>query len=344
MPRGKRNTSSTLLRALRFVSPIQKGYGTPDVQFCYISGRYVTAFNGTTIMAYPIDQDLEAKPHTKQLITALESFAGDITLAIIQDKNQLIIKDASDKRTVYVPCTNLERLPFVVGQTPFPVSPRLPISIVEVSEIVTESAQSVVASCIRLTAHEATATNGNVILQSYNGGLPDEIEIYIPKEFAKVLSKIPPETVSYCYLGPFTIALQFLDGSMIGTQCFSLDEPTEVYPDVTPFVSCDNYTHRILAQGTLLKGVSIPTNSIIVFEKDSATIYKGDSPVISLKANVLWRGRYRADSYVIASKYMAMTEPHRKIGGVSVTSFMTADYLLRGAIMELGDEEGKRTA
>ena len=113
MARHKRQENS-LLSALRFVSCAQKSNGAIEQQYCRLFGRNASASNGVITASHPIQEDVQACPHTSTLIAALEECQDSFSLSVI-DSATMAVKSGTFQ--ALVSCIELSRLPAYYGDT-----------------------------------------------------------------------------------------------------------------------------------------------------------------------------------------------------------------------------------
>ena len=210
------NPAASLIAALKFVSVAQKKAGPTNVQFCHIAHNWAAASDGVLTVAAPVEEDLQACPHTLQFIDGL-SKAGD-ELAITQlGPNTLAV--ASGVFKALIPCVGFDEVPIM---PPDPqcaaIDDRIKTALASVAGLATDGAPNATYAAVLLQANSAVATNGAAMLEYWHGiDLPPGL--LIPKASAVAIAKASKTLTGFGY-SPSSATFYFEDGSFIKTQLF----------------------------------------------------------------------------------------------------------------------------
>lgn len=216
------NPAASLIAALKFVAVAQKKAGPTNIQFAHITHHWAAAFDGVLTVAAPVEEDLEACPHTLQFIDAL-SKAGD-ELAITQlTANTLAV--ASGVFLALVPCVGFDEVPIPAPDPQCAViDDRIKTALAAVAGLATEGAPNATYAAVLLQANSAVATNGAALLEYWHGiDLPPGM--MIPKVAAAAIAKASKTLTGFGYSGA-SATFYFEDGSFIKTQLYG-----ERYPN-----------------------------------------------------------------------------------------------------------------
>jgi hypothetical protein len=196
MPRGKakpKKEPSKLLQAMQFLSVCQKNEADNDSQmYCSLQNGLAVAFDGILAAGTYIDEQLDACPHTHQMILAL-SRCGD-TRAITQHQDRLQVR--SDEFEAFVPCCKRERLTAVNPDArTVAVSESLISAIETVAPLCSEKGDIIEAISIQVNTNSVLATNREMIIEAWHGCNLPFGEMLIPLACAKALSKVKKKVV-----------------------------------------------------------------------------------------------------------------------------------------------------
>lgn len=213
----KPNPAFGLIKALKFVSPAQKKNGPTNVQFCTMENHWLIASDGILTIATKIEEDLQACPHTLQLIEALSNVESELNITQL---SEFSLSVASGQFRALVPCVSRDELTFYGPDEPCAViDDRLKAAFGALTPLVTENGQTAIHSAVLLQSGTAVATNGSVIMEYWHGiDLPPNI--VIPKLSAQAVAKCDKTLVQFGF-SQSSATFYFEDGSFIKTQLFN---------------------------------------------------------------------------------------------------------------------------
>jgi hypothetical protein len=223
--------SANLIAALRFVNLAQKKNGNAMQTHCSIANNCIIATDGIITAGHKIAEDLTAKPHTLQLIEALEN-CNEVAIAQLEDS--LSIK--SGKFQAYIPCL-AEPLPSSYPDYPCAeINNKLRDGFNAIEFLAQEKAKELVTGTMLLTAHSMFSTNKFLLLEYYHGiDLPPNMVIplnfvYAICETSKNLCKFGFSVRENGIIN--SITFWFEDDSWIKTQLFQ-----EQWPDIAKILN-----------------------------------------------------------------------------------------------------------
>lgn len=216
------NPAASLIAALKFIAVAQKKVGATNVQFSHIAHNWVAAFDGVMTVAAPIEEDLQACPHTLQFIDALSKVTDD--LAITQLTANTIAVSSGVFRAL-VPCVAFDEVPI---PPPDPqcavIDNRIKAAFAAVAGLATDGASDAVHASVLLQAGSAVATNGAALLEAWHG-IDFPSSMLIPKAAANAIAKVTRSITGFGY-SQSSATFYFEDGSFIKTQLYG-----ETYPN-----------------------------------------------------------------------------------------------------------------
>ena len=116
-PRNAKKTATekprlSLVTALDFVSKVQSRTPTDQLRdtHCRLVNNYAVGFNGVVALGYPIEEQINAIPHTFKLLSILKKAKGALTITQV-DPYAITIK--SNKLKAVIPCLNASAIPYV---------------------------------------------------------------------------------------------------------------------------------------------------------------------------------------------------------------------------------------
>ena len=219
------NAALNLLAALKFISLAQRKEGTAYQTCCRIENGYITAYDGKLAAGCKIEEDLNAAPHTLQLVAALSRCKSELAVTQL-DLGRLSLKSGPFRALVN--CAEPTEL-FSVDPDPaqYPLNP-----------LVLESLRAVLpladhndpwANSVLLKNGSATASNGYVLFEHWHGcDLP---AMSIPAEAAEAWCKAGKIPSKFGYGGK-TFTVWFEDGSWIKTNLIA-----EEWPDLSELLN-----------------------------------------------------------------------------------------------------------
>lgn len=213
--------SNGFRNAIKFLTTAQVGgtKGEPYQLHCSIANNWAIAYDGVLTVGHPIEEDLDACPHTFTLLDAIDKCSETLSVSI--EASKLLVR--SGRFRANVPCIDRSAL-----YTPLPdlrcgnADRRLADALRAVSSIAAKSAESVAASSVLLQAGSAVATNCHVILEYWHGlSLPSNI--IIPKSSATIIGKMDKDISGFGY-SDRSFTVYYADNSWIKTQLYATSE------------------------------------------------------------------------------------------------------------------------
>lgn len=223
------NPAASLIAALKFVAIAQKKAGPTNIQFSHVAHNWAAAFDGVLTVAHPIEEDLQACPHTLQFIDALSK--ADEELAITQlGPNTLSVTSGVFKGLV--PCVGFDEVPI---PAPDPqcatIDDRIKAAFAAVAGLAQEGAPNATYAAVLLQAGSAVATNGAAMLEYWHGiDLPPGM--MLPKASAVAIAKAGPALTGFGF-SPSSATFYFENGAFIKTQLYG-----ERYPNYAAALEC----------------------------------------------------------------------------------------------------------
>ncbi len=222
--KDQRNPAENLIKALTFILPAQKRVGTIEQQYCYIANNWIVASNGTIMMACNVEEDLNACPHTYQLLDALNNCS--VGLSIVQlNEYQLAINSEPFKGIV--DCINANDLVFLY--TPLIdtiiVNTKLKEYFKILNPLISDSEDNALYSNILIQDGSSVSTNGNIIIEIWHGESFNGRKLAINKQCSTALVKTDKEIKGIGSSENF-ISFYFEDNSFLVTKAIDL-----VYPE-----------------------------------------------------------------------------------------------------------------
>jgi hypothetical protein len=209
-------TALYLIAALKFISVAQKKIGTAQQQFCAMAGNWIVASNEILTVGSKIPEDLNACPHTYQLLDALQKCGEELNITQLSE-NVLSIK--SGEFRALIPCITGRELKF---SCPDPMTFRIDNNIQKAFDCIaclaTEGAEYAYLAAVLLKNATAVSTNGSAILEYWHGlQLPGEY--LVPKASAIAVAKAEKNLAGFGF-SPNSVTFYFEDESFIKTQLF----------------------------------------------------------------------------------------------------------------------------
>jgi hypothetical protein len=212
-----------LLQAINFVMPACKESVLLRTQHLLLQAQMIVASDGVLMIGHPIEEDLQAAPLGKKLLSAMVN-AKD-TYSITQlDTGKLTVKSGRTKLTV--PCLPVDDMP-----TPWPDVLQAPIDdtikagFSAVLPLAQSDASHVALASVQLSCGVLRATNRMVAIEYWHGhNLPENI--LVPREAAAAVVKSPYPLMGFGY-GGTSCTFWFDNDSYIKTQLYN-----DTYPDI----------------------------------------------------------------------------------------------------------------
>lgn len=225
------NPAASLIEALKFISVAQKKAGPTGVQFCQVRQNWAIASDGIVTAAFPVQEDLEACPHTLQLTAALSKVGED--LSITQLNENALAVSSGDFRAL-VPCVGFDEVPVPEADSPCAdIDNRVKEALASVAGLATDGANSATYAAVLLQAGSAVATNGAALLEAWHGiDLPPGL--LLPKSAVMAIVKSKLDLVRFGF-SHSSATFFFENGAFIKTQLYG-----ERYPNYQAVLHCDN--------------------------------------------------------------------------------------------------------
>lgn len=340
-PRARRkpaadNPAATLIAALKFIEPAQKKIGTHEQQFCLMRNHWVVAFDGVMTIATKIEEDLNACPHTIQLLDALSKCKDDLTLSQVSN---VCLSVKSGAFNALIQCVDIEEqlVKFnLLGPDPqcAAIDDRVKSALDHVQVLATDNAPNAVHASVLLQAGSAVATNGHALVEYWHGiDLPPNL--LIPKQAATAIVKTKKPLVGFGF-SQSSATFYFDDGSFIKTQLYNanypdylriLNVPTNPFPLPAGFFSAVHAIESFNENGTVYFHKGVMSSSV---RQGEATTYKVEGLTSDMAFN---------------SKYLIMLELCIKTADFNPDTKKMIFYgdNARGAIMgmDLGDAKAR---
>lgn len=224
---------------MQFLSLCQSNKGDDRQIYSVLSNHQAVASDGILTLGHPIEEDLEACPHTANMILALKRCSD--TFAITQHTESLQI--VSGDFSAFVPCVDRSRLPNgkpdANGMT---IDQRLTDCLELVTPLANDKGEHVLTASIKIQSGSAIATNREIIVEAWHGlNMPT---IIIPKYAATSIIKCGKKLSGFGFnidgLFPATdfqsssVTFYFEDGAWLKTQLYKLHQWPE---DVTKLLN-----------------------------------------------------------------------------------------------------------
>ena len=190
----KANPAQELLDALKFVSQVNAKKGIGAQTHCRIKDGFVSAFGGKVFVSHPVKEDLNACPHTFNLIGALSKLDESVSITQLSD---LEISVNTGALSVSVECAEVE----IPEHCPniWPIGGAVKAALGFCAPIPRDDEKDLVRSSVLLQNGSAVATCGMVVGEYWHGfDLPTMI---LPKQLAKVVGSASFNLVGFGYDG-----------------------------------------------------------------------------------------------------------------------------------------------
>ena len=226
-----------LLEALKFVSIAQKRIGEDYQTYCLLRNHFAIAVTREVIIATPIQDDIDASPHTYTLMDALSSCKKEIAISQLS-KFDLMVK--SSNFLAQIKCIDFEYTDYMTmpDDLRWPIDNSIVNAFKSIGDIVDEKSEVAAFSHVLLQANSAVATNGTSLIEYWHGvQLPPNM--MIPKLAIKAMVKSGKDLIGFGWTGG-TITFHFSDGSWIKT-VLSGEKFVNYLPvvnDLSPYENC----------------------------------------------------------------------------------------------------------
>jgi len=214
---------SSLTKALEFVALAQKDKGAPYQTHVVLDSHMAVGYDGILAAGHPIDEELQACPHTFTLLAALKRCEGVLSVTQLPTARLSV---RAGKFRAFVRCADVGLIPRIAPDPQVGVlSNVLKDGLRAITPIIVENSPRVVMAAALLQANTVSATNNQIILEYWHGfDLPPNL--IIPKLFINALLKIDYDIVGFGFSST-TFTLHFSNGSWLKTQLY-----VDKWPDV----------------------------------------------------------------------------------------------------------------
>lgn len=264
------NAAASLVAALKFAKVAQSKAGTVAQQHCIISGGWLAASNGVLTVGHKVEEDLQACPHSTNLLEALLKCGQELSITQLS-VNTLAIKSGLFK--ALIPCASFSELEITAPDTPIAaIDDRVKAALECVLPLATEGAQNAALAAVLLQSETAVATNGAAVLEAWHGiSLPPGL--LLPKVAANAIAKAGKPLASFGY-SQSSATFYFDDGSFIKTQLFS-----ERYPHYQSFFNGETNAWD-LPEGffTAVHAIeSFSRNGVVYFDENAVSSHEHEN-------------------------------------------------------------------
>lgn len=318
---------NSLIKALDFVSQAQRKEGMPNQTHCRIGDGWIVAYDGLLTIGHKVDEDLNARPNSTKLTTALKKCKDKFSITQL-DEFKLTIKSGRFKATV--DCLAYDAL---MIQDPDPqcavVTPALVDGMRAVVDCLVDSPESgrAFTGAALLQADSIVGTNGYLMVEFWHGiDLPPDL--LIPKKALQAIIKAGKELTGLGFCET-SVTFHFADGSFIKTQTYN-----ERYPNYkVVFVDGLNYNK---IHPDFFEGVDM----ISGFSKMKTCYFKdgGLSSHSNTNEGAFYEGLDLPDNMAFNIDYLNVAKPYMEQVAFkdNKLSFMGGD--VRGCLMGLNLE------
>lgn len=225
-PRTKKNKPelpeavAAYVRALQFVSVIAEEESTnPAKTHCRIGNGQIVATDGTLTMGYPIDDALEACPHTLRFLSALLRCDGTVQLTMLP--HAISVKAGAFRASV--PMIEPAVLPtYAPDARVCDVPDSLRASLKIAGGLAREGAARAILASVLVREGSCFGTTGTALLEAWHGvSLPT---MALPKKSLDALLKVAAPLVGFGY-GGTSATFYFDNGAWLKTQLMAEQWP-----------------------------------------------------------------------------------------------------------------------
>lgn len=211
------NPAQSLIDALKFVKPVQSKTGAAYQTHCIISGHWLCASNGILTMATPVHEDLNACPHSLDLLDALQKCGQDLNITQLS-ANQLAVR-SGDFKAIIDCCSPSEINIPAPDNNIAKINNEVKDAIASVMVLANEDAPNAAYAGVLLQAGSTVATNGHALLEAWHGvDLP--AGLLLPKPFCAAVGRSGKDATGFGY-SPSSVTFHFDDGSFVKTQLYN---------------------------------------------------------------------------------------------------------------------------
>ncbi|MCW2763965.1 MAG: hypothetical protein JWR85_4166 [Marmoricola sp.] len=211
------SSAANLIDGLKFVSIAQKEKGEPRQTHCILGNGWIVASDGGISAGCRIEDEIQAAPHTRRMIAALQKATGQISIVQLAS-GKLSIKGG--KFSTLVPCLDIADMPDV---SPDPqialLTNEIKRGFAACAVLANEASPEPYRAGVLLQANSIVGTNGHALIEYWHGiDLPPGL--MIPKASAMAVAGCPKNLVGFGFTDR-SVTFHFEDFSFIKTQLFN---------------------------------------------------------------------------------------------------------------------------
>lgn len=210
-----------LLKALEFISLVQKSAGEIYQRHCLINNHWIVATDGVLTIGTKIEEDISACPRTNELLRALEKCGAKLSITQLNE-NFLLVKSGKFKAAIQ--CVKFEDLPALsIDPSTAKINDEIKTAFSELNWLINDGAQKAWQGALLLQDKSIVSCNGHVLLEYWHGlDLPNNT--LIPKAAAIAISKTNKALISFGR-SENSATFYFEDDSFLKTQLFNDNYP-----------------------------------------------------------------------------------------------------------------------
>lgn len=225
--KGKVETESSLLTALKFIRQAQQEIGVTYQTHCRFTAigeaSFVVAFNGVLGAGHPVEENFAICPHTYRLIDALTRARGAMSLTAL-DSKELIVKAGNYRAAVS--CAGDGDLTYTWPDPPaWPLTDAFREAAALAGTFNAEGASTVMGAAVVTRDGSVIGTDGRIVIEAWHGQ-PTPPGLVIPMAFVKALVGVKKAITNFGFSAE-SFTVYFDDKSWLKTQLYR-----ESYPDV----------------------------------------------------------------------------------------------------------------
>lgn len=219
--KDKRNAAEALINALKFVSPVQKRSGSIEQQYCFIGNNWLVAASEGVTIATPIQEDLNACPHTYLFLDALSKCGLNFSITQL-DSFRVAVN--SDSFIAVIDCVPSDNLKLGSPDNIVGLMDNRIVSMFEIAnKIIDDGYESTYAKCAYLWGNSLAITNGTILIEFYTGlGLQENY--LIPKLFIESVIKSKKDLATFGS-NKGSLTFYFSDNSLVKGELYEEDYP-----------------------------------------------------------------------------------------------------------------------
>lgn len=209
--------SPGLIAALKFVSVAQRDNGFSYQTHVSMQRGLLSAFDGLITAGYPIEENVNACPHSGLLALALSRCIDTLTMTVSDDGK---IHIASGKYKAKVPCVEFDEMTEArPDANVHAIGEEFRVALAASATLASEGASDLICGSVLVTAQTVIGTNRNVMLEYYHGMNLPECGMVIPKASCNAIAKVVGTLVGFGYNHDAkTCTFWFENGAWLKTQ------------------------------------------------------------------------------------------------------------------------------